>query len=64
MSLLLPLNATSLEIPKNVDDFPKMLFEKSGGFVPAVLPNVFTTEGMLFQLHLSRVIVVANGLFS
>lgn len=35
-----------------------------GFFVSAVLPNIFTTEEMLFQLHLSKVIVVANDLFS
>jgi len=58
-----PLNTTFLEIPKNAEDFPKMSFVK-GFFVSAVLPNIFTTKEMLFQLHLSRVIVVANGLFS
>lgn len=62
----MPLNTTYLEIPKNVEDFPKMSFAKFFFFffVSAVLPNIFTNKEMLFQLHLSRVIVVANGLFS
>lgn len=61
----MPLNSTSLEIPKNVEDFPKMSFVKFFFFfVSAVLPNIFTNKEMLFQLHLSTVIVVANGLFS
>lgn len=59
----MPLNTTSLEIPKNVKDFPKMSFVKVF-FASTVLPNIFPIKEMLFQLHLSRVIVVANGLFS
>lgn len=73
---LVPLSKIYLEMPKNVDDFPETLFkERFEGFYVLFLVYIFflrvqccqiffTTEEMLFQLHLSRVIVVANGLFS